>query len=236
VNFKFHRSFLIKVFHFGVIVFFMSCGKGFEKELNLDASSQIGNYNAYLRSVNPKLGKHEGWARFSILDDQFWARLKITGPYDKQTIHPQYITMGGNCPSLADDLNRDGIIDILEIIKVTGPLLLPLDGNINTRLSGIDNFLKIKKQGFYFYSKSSSLKRMLADLRRPSFFPPGIMLSLPSQEDLLLHKRIVMVMGISEDIRLPTSIGTIAGLPTHYTIPIACGVIEYFSYGPGIAE
>jgi hypothetical protein len=233
---KFPRSFLTKVFNCCVILSYFSCGKGFKKELTLDASAQTGNYKSSLNSLNLGLGNHEGWARFSILGDQFWARLKITGPFDRQTIHPQYIAMGGTCPNKNDDLNRDGIIDILETIKVTGPLLLPLDGNINTRLSGIDNFLRIKKQGFYFYSKSSSLKRMLADLRKPSFFPDGVMKSLSPQEDLFLHKRIVLIMGISEDIRLSKSVGTIPGLPAHYTVPVACGEIEYFSYGPGIAD
>lgn len=219
---------IINIFFLGT---FISCGQGFQKETYINASEKPGDYYANLKSINNKLGNYNGWARFTIIDDQFWARLKVTGPPDIQTSHPQYVTVGGRCPTLSDDLNRDGYLDVLETIRVTGAFLLPLDSNLNTRLRGIDNFMRIKKQGFYFYSKSSSLKRMIQDLIRPPFLPDQVMISLRPGEQLNMHKRIILVMGISEDLSLPRSVSSIPGLPANYITPISCGEVDHYFSG-----
>lgn len=226
---KICRAMLI---HACCLVLILSCGQGFQKEAFLSATEKPGDYYASLKSLNDKLGNYNGWARFTILDDQFWARLKVMGPPDSQTSHPQYLTHGGRCPNSKDDLNNDGYLDILETLRVTGPLLLPLDSNLNTRLRGIDNFLRIKKQGFYFYSKSSSLKRMIQDLLKPPFLPNQIMASLRARDELNMNKRIVLVMGISEDLPLPITVNTVPSLPANYIIPVSCGEVEDYFSGP----
>lgn len=203
----------------------ISCGKGFSEEdsaLSLRQEEQSSEHlKSTLKSLNQKYGTYTGYVGLSIIANQFWARIKLWGPVNRVE-HAQYLHKGDRCPAMSDDLNRDGVLDFQEVYAVAGDIILPFDANVNSQMRGFNEFPRIRSSGHYYYSESGNYQWILEDLRGDDLYPEDIMVKL-GNEPLRLERRIIVIYGISEDIRLPLTVQTLPGYGNHSMIPIACG-------------
>jgi hypothetical protein len=198
------------------------CGKGFNDDYQEQEDLAPGDYVAFLKPLNSRMGKHQGVAHISISESQFWVRIKFKGKVSK-TMHAQYLHVRGPCPDMSDDLNRDGYVDFIEAQRKVGPVLIPLDANLNTQIKGIHEFPILGRLGSYYYSEASHSKRVIQDLRGKSVLENLFLTKLKSDEELSLEKRVIVIYGIDENIRLPDTVKSYAGYPSQFTLPIACG-------------
>ncbi len=127
---------------------------------------------------------------------------------------------------MTDDTNHDGYLDFVEASQVVGPILLPLDSNLNSQMFGLNEFPIMKsKNDFYYYSEACNSQRMILDLRRHDSYETDMISKLGSRENLNLHKRIVMIYGVDLDRALPSTVQSFDGYPSQASLPIACGEI-----------
>lgn len=200
------------------------CGKGFEEQEEPQEEEYVGHYRAVFKPLNQRFGRMSGWAAITITDNQFWARVRVGGR-KTTTMHAQFIHSRGRCPGMTDDLNGDGYLDFLEAYRIAGPILVPLDANLNSQLKGMHEFPLMKRKSHYFYSEAASYDRMMEDLRGEDYLSDD-MISKLSEDELELERRVVMIYGINEDNSLPSTVRSYTGYPAQYALPIACGELQ----------
>lgn len=212
------------------LFFITSCGKGFTKE-KLQNTGEITQeeqeetrYQVRFKPLNPRAGRYIGWGSLSVVDDQFWARIKTQGPNTNE-MHAQYLHSGERCPSMRDDLNGDGYLDFREAHSVVGDILLPFDGNLTTQMKGLFEFPVMNAGDMYYYSEAASYTDMLEDLRREDTFPSDFISKLGAGEELNLRARVVLIYGVSSTRKLPLTVASYEAYPAQTTLPIACGVV-----------
>jgi hypothetical protein len=172
-------------------------------------------------SVGPS-GGATGTARIEINGDQ------VTVQVDGQNVapsavHVQHVHAGTSCPDQSADTNNDGFVDVIEGVPAYGPILVPLDGDLNSQSAGGEGFPMANEQGTFSYSQTASLETMLADLRAEDPNPEDPIVKLGPNEDLNLGGRHIVIHGVSADTALPDTVATIADIPAAATLPIACG-------------
>jgi len=206
--------------------FFMliSCGKGFNADEGQREEIPPGRYYSSLRPLNTKLGRYSGWVSITISDNQFWARIKLTGP-KTSGMHAQYLQANSKCPSMSDDTNDDGYLDFKEAYAVSGPILIPLDSDLKTQLKGLNIFPKMRRSSFYYYSEACNTSLMMEDLRASDSYSSDMIIKLRPNEELRLDRRVILIYGTDEDRYLPSTVNTFEGYPSQSSIPIACGEI-----------
>jgi hypothetical protein len=181
-----------------------------------------GQYRAILRPLNHALS---GWfpngkADIKISGDS--VEVKSWMDDSANVVHIQSIHAGLRCPRAEDDKNRDGVVDYAEAVAVAKPVLVPLDGNLNSQLDGMAMFPK----GNFNYFQKASLQSLMGDLTAADDNTSDHIVKLAPGKTLDLSGRVVMVHGIVSNRPLPGSVGVIAGLTPQASVPIACGVIE----------
>lgn len=201
-----------------------SCGKGFDLNPAPKDDLESGRFFSNLRSLNTKIGRYGGWVSITISDNQFWVRIKVTGP-KTESMHAQYLHSNAICPDMNDDTNGDGFLDFLEANAVSGPILIPLDSDLKSQFKGLNIFPKMNRS-FYYYSEACNTSLMMEDLRQSDQYSSDMMIKLKSDEELGLRRRVIMIYGTNEDRFLPPSVASFQGYPSQASIPIACGVIE----------
>ena len=185
-----------------------------------------GWYTAVLNPLNSKVGIFSGRVDLSMSDNQFWVRINLKGPQTNE-MHPQFLHTNSSCPTMKDDLNRDGYLDFIESYRVAGPILMPLDSNLNSQMKGLHEFPHMRNNSsYYYYSEACNSDYMLSDLKRKDEYKEDLMTKLRPSEKLNLKKRVVLIYGASSDRYLPDTVGTFDGYPNHSSIPIACGEIS----------
>ena len=132
---------------------------------SLDTLGPDSLYNAKFMTLNPQVnGTIPGSATIRRQNDKVFAYIRIfagaAGAW-----HPQNIYIGDRCPTMADDENRDGFIDIIEGNKVWGNVLIPLDADIGSQNGGKNFYPLGDMSGSYFYERLTSFKRMINDLQ-----------------------------------------------------------------------
>jgi hypothetical protein len=185
-----------------------------------------GIYRATLGPLNGSVaGSPSGTATFTIIGDEVVANVDMEGvPAD--ITHAQHVHLADSCPTAAADTNGDGFVDVLEGVPAYGPILVPLDGDIESQSAGMNGFPSADSDGSYNWTETGSLSRMLEDLRAEDENPEDATAKLPEGEQLNLAGRHVVIHGVPQSTTLPDSVATIGDLPAHATLPIACGVIE----------
>lgn len=233
-----HKKFWIRPAYFvgSLLLFFLllpGCGKGF-KDLE-DRQEEIvpEHFVAILEPLNRRVAQFKGWVEVTISENQFWIRIKVEGNSDR-IMHAQYLHAYSRCPTEDADVNGDGYIDFLEAHRDVGPILIPLDGNLNSQLKGMNTYPEMKRQGFYYYSRSTAIDRLMRDLYRQDNIPDDMMTKLKRHESLSLDERVIMIYGIPEGRNLPASVQSYSVYPSQFTLPVACGRLRqgdttYFS-------
>ena len=120
-------------------------------------------------------------------------------------------------PTLAQDTNQDGFIDLVETEPVSGTTMVPLDAAPHEMCIPHDNDPVADANGYYSYEKYVDLAKLEAKFKE-----------VFNDQDLALDKRVVYIHGVPADLELPESVaGKINDqYDQHVTLPIAAGKIN----------
>lgn len=164
-------------------------------------------------------------ATIHVIADQITVGLEVQES-PAMTIHSQFIYTASECPTELNDTNNDGFIDPVEASKVLGPILIPLDGDLNSQDEGVTIFPTADAMGSYSYYQEGALSRLVSDLQSPDLNPRDEMIKLNANEDLKLDGKVIVIQGVPEDSYLPGSIQVINANSDRASLPIACGKIS----------
>ncbi len=204
-----------------------------EGSVPADGSNIRGQYRALFTTLNPQVnGTIPGSATFSRQGDQIFAYVRLFAG-GVQAWHPQHVYTGGRCPTASDDANGDGFIDILEAQAVLGAVLIPLDADLSSQSAGQRFFPLGDLSGYYHYERISDFKRFLEDLQQEDSDPNDNVTKLDSGTGLDLVGRTVLIQGVVETLEFPETVATVGRFKAFQTLPIACGVFEEVTQGPG---
>lgn len=182
-------------------------------------------YLAQLKTLNGHVnGTLSGSITLDKTDDKFLAfsRLFAGSP---ETWHMQNI-FTGRCPDERDDINLDGYLDVNESAVALKNILIPLDGDLNSQLAGLNIFPVADIYGSFFYEKEAKFSSLMKDLKNPDPDPNDNIVKLGRNEKLVLEGKAVLIQGVSKDIVFPETVGSYGEVPQFKTLPIACGVFK----------
>ncbi len=229
---------------FAVIALLAACGKSNgnksssdgrqqQEEAALDGSHIQGHYNAKFSTLNPHVnGTIPGSATFFRKEEKFYAYLRLFAGGPKAW-HQQFVYEGNRCPTLNDDSNLDGFIDIQEAEAVLGKILIPLDSDIGSQSSGRRFFPLADLSGYYHYERITSFKRFLSDLQDADGDLEDDTRKLAADEPLIITGKAVMVMGVVETVQLPETVASKGRHRAFQTLPIVCGLFQKVEGLPG---
>lgn len=160
-----------------------------------------------------------GTAKLEIADGKLITSIELKGLPPKM-MHLQHFHgfpdgKDALCPTLTDDANADGYIDLIETEPIAGTTMLPFHAHPATLEIPNDTYPVADDAGAAHYQHSDSVDELEAALK-DKFKAPV----------LDLAKRVIFVHGVAEDSKLPPSVASLPGVPAHVTLPIACGAIE----------
>lgn len=162
------------------------------------------HYNQETNSTPYEIPRASGWARIKVKGDDLSVKIKMRG-VAPGIAHSQHIHAGPACPDPATDPNKDGVLDVLEGLPAYGPILVNLDSDLRSNAAGM--FPMANYYGRYTYSADGSKKHIEYEIK----------------EALRLKTRHVVIHGVDPMTPLPSTVGTLPGLPAHATLPVACG-------------
>jgi hypothetical protein len=185
-----------------------------------------GRYQAQLKPVNTAVGGFStGKVDIQIMADNINVQIKMKDT-PSSTMHSQFIYSAEECPSYQHDSNDDGFVDPLEAAKVIGPILIPLDGDLDSQHSGIEIFPVSDALGYFHYYKEGTLSKLLADLKSVDDVMTDEIIKLEPQTDLKFEGKVIVIQGIHEDAYLPGSVRGIGMTSERSGLTIACGKIQ----------
>ncbi|GFZ27505.1 hypothetical protein [Lactobacillus corticis] len=119
-------------------------------------------------------------------------------------------------PTMVQDVNGDGFIDLEETFPVSGTTMVPFDDQPDAMNIPNDTYPVSDQAGHYKYEKEVPLANLQAQFEKTF-----------KTSDLALDKRVVYVHGVSPEMPMPASVGGNLNekYTCHTTLPIACGKI-----------
>jgi hypothetical protein len=205
----------------------------------VDGSNIQGLYNAKFVTMNPHVnGNIPGSLTFYRKDDRFSAYVRMFAGGAKAW-HQQNVYMGNRCPTIDDDENKDGFIDIVEAKKVLGKIIIPLDADLNSQSSGRNFFPLGDATGSYYYERDASFRNFFRDLKSKSsrnISNTDDLANIPEDEGLALEGKVVMVQGVADEVQLPDTVATIGRRKVTQTLPVTCGIIWKVTWPTGTPE
>lgn len=220
-----------------------SCGKSptnragvpvFEpKALPLDGSNVEGLYMAKFITLNPQVnGTLPGSATLQREGDKFFAYVRLFGGAPEGW-HQQNVYEGTRCPTLNDDRNGDGYIDVVEGNAVWGKILIPLDSNLSSQKAGRNIYPMADASGSYFYERETSFKKLYRDLKSDDKDMNDDYVKLAPESGIDFTGKVVVVFGTASSVIYPATVASNDNRPVHQTLPIACGVFSQLTSIPG---
>ena len=121
-----------------------------------------------------------------------------------------------NVPTLEQDTNQDGWIDLPETEAVSGTTMVPLDNAPHDMCIPHDNYPIADDKGYYAYQKDVPYQA-LKDKFQEVF----------GTANLELDKRVVYIHGVPKELPIPDTVGGKLSdtYDQHVTLPIAAGKI-----------
>jgi len=193
-----------------------------------DGSNVQGIYVADIYPINYNLQFLKGVGKAAIIRDGDTLTAKVKLDYgSRQTIMKQAVYTGSRCPNNSDNLNKDGYIDIQEAMSAMGKITIPLDGNLDGQIAGLETFpTGDVATGRYFYQLTASFERMFADLKGVDENLNDNIVKIAEQDGITLQGRIILIQGLPESVDLSLArVATVEGETIHSSLPIACGVL-----------
>jgi hypothetical protein len=183
--------------------------------------TEAGHYQATLEPINNHLaGDVSGTALVKVKGDSFIVQVKVNGS-PAQIVHAQNIHISDSCPTLASDVNKDGVIDAVEGFKSYGPIIIPLDNDLKTQVEKDAKFPSADFTGNYFYHQDVSMAEMIKDLiSKDNNISDGV---TKLRSSLGLAGRQIVIYGVPANTELPATVATMNGQKNYSSLPIACG-------------
>lgn len=208
-------------------------GRLAEEAAPVDGSNIDGHYQAKFITLNGHVnGTVPGTANFLRKEDKLYAYVRLFAGYPKAW-HQQFVYTGSRCPTMNDDTNLDGFIDIAEAEAVVGKILIPMDSDISTQSSGARFYPLADLSGYYAYERITSFSRFLRDLQSPDANEKDDVVKLAPGEGLRIQGKVFMVLGVAETVMLPETVATKERRRPFQTLPVACGVFAKVAIQPG---
>lgn len=195
-----------------------------ENQQTIRENSDEGTYRANLNALNAKVAGHtDGHAELKIMNGRLSVEIHVEGS-PAEIVHVQHIHTADKCPTMKADVNNDGYLDVVEGVPAYGPILVSLDGDLSSESAGAAGFPVADRTGSYFYSESVSYEALREYLMKPDPNPNDAVVKLEGDR-LNLAGRHIVIHGVPESTNLPDSVASLGDIPSHVTLPIACGEI-----------
>jgi hypothetical protein len=178
-------------------------------------------YVAHLHAMNTTVTRLQttGEARFTVTGDSLMINITVKGAPPGVTHWQHFHGFTDNhdavCPTQAADVNRDGIIDLMETTPMSGTTMVPFISDPVSMQVAQGTYPKASAAGTYEYHSVVSLKALDTAFGKAFGGAP-----------LALDRRVVFIHGIAATASLPTSVASLGTIPAQVTLPIACGKIE----------
>lgn len=178
-------------------------------------------YEAQIQSLNSNVTNLQtsGKARFVIDGNKMHITIDIKNapPAIEHWQHFHGFTDEGiaTCASESEDVNGDGIIDVVETETESGTTMVPFNKLPAEMDIPTDTYPVADDNGSYHYEIEVSLD----DLE--SAFANAF-----GGSELNLDSRVIYIHGVPSDTNLPETVASLGDIPAHVTLPIACGKIE----------
>jgi hypothetical protein len=179
-------------------------------------------YKAELSPLNSNATGSDasGEATFTMSGDQLTIRISVKDlpPSMEHWQHFHGFAKGNKqaqCPTVKDDANGDGIIDIIETEPKAGTTMVPFNADPAAFDIPKNTYPQSDVNGSYTYEKTVSLKALELAFEK----------QFPGQE-LDLDRRVVFIHGVPSSTKLPSSVVSLGDIPAQVTLPIACGEIR----------
>lgn len=208
--------------------------EGSSEALAVDGSNIQGLYRADFITLNGQVnGSIPGGVTFKRDGDKLYvySRIFAGGP---QVWHQQNVYTGTRCPNLNDDTNKDGYIDINEATAVLGSVIIPMDADIGSQLSGRKFFPRADLSGSYSYERLTSFSRFFNDLKGPDKDPADNMTKIGENDGFSFEGKAVMIQGTANTIQYPATVGSVGRFKVYQTLPIVCGIFVKNNVSPGL--
>lgn len=204
-----------------------------DAQMEVDAE---GQYLAVFQPLNQSVsGQASGSVTFSKEEGELFIDVRFSGKHPA-IIQSQYIHEGNACPTMNNDTNGDGFIDVNESYAVTGQILVPIDGDISSQDRGSATFPVTDQYGTYSYFERTSYQRFFQDLTEGDLDPSDDLIKLGLDKALNITNRVMLVYGVPAEVNLPATVATRGRLANFQTLPIACGVFTRVNAVPGTID
>jgi hypothetical protein len=164
-------------------------------------AAQLDTVNGLAQGILPVTGT----VQFTIVDGQITVQVGAVQMAVGVT-HPQHLHRDSACPTMADDDNGDGFVDVVEALDVSGGVIVPLDPDL-PYIGEQDNFPAPGADGTLAFQASSTVAAVETAINK----------------DVALDTRTVMLHGVLPDFLFPSTVQGIDGVPPYRNIPLACG-------------
>ncbi len=199
-----------------------------------DGANIQGSYIARFGTLNPHVvGSLPGSAHIRREEKKISAFVRLFAG-TAATPHFQNVHVGSRCPTIADDINFDGYLDYEEVIRVVGPVVIPLDEDISSQSDGNRIWPKSLANGSYSYLKEGKFKSFWKDLKSKDKDPNDNMMKLSSWQGLAITGKVIVILGVSEDKIFPASVKPRSRYKVWASFPIACGLFLPVFNTPGV--
>lgn len=178
-------------------------------------------YLAHLSALNASVtgSNTTGEAKFEVRGDNLLITVKVDGaPPDIthwQHFHGFTDARAATCPTERDDVNADGIVDLIEAGKESGTTMVPFDNAPAAMDVAHGTYPRASADGSYNYSQMVPLKDLSAAFGKAF-----------AGQQIDLDRRVVFIHGVPGDTHLPSTVASLGPIPASVTLPIACGVIK----------
>jgi hypothetical protein len=179
------------------------------------------SYQAHLRALNAgKIGSSaEGDATFKVVGNNLEVHIRMKGvPANiEHWEHFHGFPDGKNATCVTPDLdkNKDGYLDLGETAPVSGTTMVPFNDKPEEMIIPTHTYPHASAEGAFEYTKVVPLKQLEETFGR-----------VYDGHSIDLDKRVIYVHGIPSDSATPGTVGSLGTVPSHVTLPIACGKIE----------
>lgn len=193
-------------------------------------------YLAVLHAANPIIAPDvAGNVNLTRHEDELIGYVRFAGGAP-EIGHQQRVYEGSECPTMAQDTNGDGILDVEEVMVHVGKVLIPLDGDLSTQDRGSSVTPVADIYGGYWWEDVVNFERFAADLRDTDFDLEDDVVKLGAEKMLDIEGKVVLIHGVQADAALPASVATRGRLANHQTLPVACGILRKINTVPGTYE
>lgn len=192
---------------------------GMTEEVDRPAT-EMEVYRADLSEVNNDMTEEEvsGTAMVQVSTDSVTFMVDASGlpPGTMHMIHFHGFAdgRGARCPGSDADVNNDEIVDVNEAHQVAGVPLLPLNENPAEANIMSQTYPIADQQGNLRYRKTVALEE-ISNMMQEQYN-----IAAPDWGNFAVN-----IHGIRDTV-LPQSVQSMDGVPTHLTVPIACGALE----------